>query len=211
MPQIINIRGTSGSGKSTAVRAIMNLAIEAATKTGRLGANPYYADPMVFGKKRKNPLFYLLEFPGHPDVAVLGHYGADCGGCDTLPDYAFIMELIRTRYQEGAHVIFEGLLLSHDKKQVTALWEWLGKKDFTVLELTEPLEVCLASVRERRARKGQDPNTFNPANTVRRHAEVIRASQQLEERGIPVRRVSRAECVPTVLGLLGLRAEALAA
>jgi ABC-type dipeptide/oligopeptide/nickel transport system ATPase component len=209
MPHVINIRGTSGSGKSTAVRTVMELATKMA---GQLGVTPYYADPAVFGKKRKNPLFYLLEFEaGHPGAAVLGHYGADCGGCDTLPDYAFIMELIRTRYGEGQHVLFEGLLLSHDKKQVTALWEWLGKKDFTVLELTEPLEVCLASVRERRARKGQDPNTFNPENTIRRHAEVIRASVQLEERGIPVRRVSRAECVPAVLDLLGLRAEALAA
>jgi ABC-type dipeptide/oligopeptide/nickel transport system ATPase component len=210
MPHIVNIRGTSGSGKSTAVRAIMNLSIEAAVKTGRLGVNPFYADPAVFGKKRKNPLFYLCEFPGHPDVAVLGHYGADCGGCDTLPNYEFIMNLIWERYQEGQHVIFEGLLLSHDKKQVTALYERLGKKDFTVLELTETLETCLASVRERRVRKGDSPD-FNTANTVRRHGEVIRASLQLEERGIPVRRVSRAECVPAVLELLGLRSEALAA
>lgn len=206
---VINLRGTSGSGKSTAVRAIMNLAIKVAVGTGREGVKPFFADPQTFGKKRKNPLFYLLEFPGFPDIAVLGSYGADCGGADTLPTYDFIMGLVRERHSEGQHVIFEGLLLSHDKKQVTALHEWLGKKDFTVLELTESLETCLASVRERRARKGQDPNTFNPENTIRRHAEVIRASTILEERGIPVRRVSRADCVPTILELLGLRGAAL--
>lgn len=198
---ILNIRGTSGSGKSTAVRAIMALASR---------TTPFMADPVVFGKKRKNPIFYLLQFPGAPDVAVLGHYGADCGGCDTLPNYAFIMELIRERHAEGQHVIFEGLLLSHDKKQVTALWEGLGKKDFAVLELTETLETCLQSVRDRRARKGAAPE-FNTSNTERRHAEVIRSCIQLEERGIPVRRVSRAECVPTILELLGLPEEAIAA
>jgi adenylate kinase family enzyme len=206
---ILNIRGTSGSGKSTAVRAIMNLAITANLNTGREGVKPFLADPAVFGKKRKSPLFYLLEFPGHPDVAVLGSYGADCGGCDTLPTYDFIMGLIRERHSKGQHVLFEGLLLSHDKKQVTALHKWLGEKNFTVLELTESLETCLTSVKERRARKGQDPDTFNPENTIRRHAEVIRASTILEERGIPVRRVSRADCVPTILELLGLQGAAL--
>jgi len=209
---IINVRGTSGSGKSTAMRAILNLAIEGALKTGRAGVTPVYADPAIFGKKRKGPLYHIAEFPGHRDVAVLGNYeSADCGGCDTLPTYEFIMNMIWERHHEYMHVLFEGLLLSHDKKQVTALWERLGKTDFTVLELTESLETCLASVKERRARKGQDPNTFNPDNTIRRHAEVIRASKVLEERGIPVRRVSRAECVPTILELLGLRQGALAA
>lgn len=203
MTHIINIRGTSGSGKSTAVRAIMNLAAQLSKE----GVQPFYADPMVFGKKRKAPLFYLCRFPDHPDVAVLGSYGADCGGCDTLPNYYFIMELIKERYREGSHVLFEGLLLSHDKKQVTALHEWLGKKDFTVMELTESLDTCIQSVSDRRMRKGDSPQ-FNTANTIRRHAEVIRASTILEERGIPVQRVSRAECVPAILELLGLRSAA---
>jgi len=201
MPQLVNIRGTSGSGKSTAVRSIMERADS---------VDPFLADPAVFGKKRKNPLFYLCQFKGHPDVAVLGHYGADCGGLDTLPSYAFITELIRTRYSEGQHVIFEGLLLSHDTKQVLGLWDWLGKKDFTVLELTETVETCVQSVRDRRARKGQPPE-FNTNNTVRRHGEVIRACSKLEAAGVPVRRISRAECVPTVLELLELRKEAVAA
>lgn len=191
---ILNIRGTSGSGKSTAVRALMALASE---------VTPHMADAS-FGKKRKNPLWYSLDFPRHSSVAVLGHYGADCGGCDTLPTYDFIMGLIRACHEDGFHVVYEGLLLSHDKKQTKALWEWLGQKEFAVLELTETVETCLASVRERRARKGAPPE-FNTDNTVRRHAEVIRASVQLEEVGIPVHRVSREQCLPKVLELINLK------
>lgn len=207
---IINIRGTSGSGKSTAVRAIMEMARAEQEREGGLGITSFGADPAVYPKKRKHPLFYLFQLGGQ-EISVLGHYETDCGGCDTIPSYDIMIALIKERYQEGYHVIFEGLLVAHDKKQVTALWEWLGKKDFTVLELTEPLEGCLQSVRDRRARKGADPNTFNPANTERRYAEVVRSCLQLEERGIPVRRVSRLEVVPAVLDLLGVRAEALAA
>lgn len=210
MPQIVNIRGTSGSGKSTAVRTIMNMAIAEATKAGTLGIQRMMADPAFYPKKRRHPLFYLFPLSGQ-QVSVLGHYETDCGGCDTIPSYDIMMALIKERYNEGYHVIFEGLLVAHDKKQVTALWDWLKHKDFTVLELTEPLAGCLDSVRARRARKGADPNTFNPANTERRFKEVVRSCQQLEERGIPVRRVSRAEVVPAVLDLLGVRAEAKAA
>jgi ABC-type dipeptide/oligopeptide/nickel transport system ATPase component len=198
---ILNIRGTSGSGKSTAVRAIMALSTN---------IMPIKADPVILGKKRKNPLAYLMECGG-ARVGVMGHYAADCGGCDTLPNYELTFELIKERHRDGYHVLFEGLLVAHDKKQCKALWEWLGRKDFAILELTETLETCLSSVRERRARKGADPDTFNPQNTIRRYQEVVRSCQQLEEHGIPVHRVTREQCVPKITELLGLKLQEIAA
>lgn len=214
---ILNVRGTSGSGKSTAVRAVMNLAIEEAAKTGRLGVVREMAqagfDPKRLNKKRKNPLLYRCNFDPHV-VSVLGSYEADCGGCDSLPSYEVTFGLVRAEHDAGNHVLLEGLLLSHDKKQFTALWEHLraqGKgEQLVILELTETLGTCLNSVRERRARKGADPE-FNTANTERRYKEVVSSCKQLEERGISVVRVTRAAAVPTIIALMGLQEGALAA
>lgn len=193
---IIQIRGTSGSGKSTAVRALIELAARKASVKA----------PKDFPAKRKNPVGYTLEFNGgSKPVAILGHYETACGGVDTLPSYDFIFGMIRHFHAEGFDVVFEGLLAAHDKKQCTALWEGIGKKDLTILELIEPLQVCLDSVKARRAARGADPDTFNPDNTVRRYKEVVSSCLKLEAIGIPVHRVGRGECLEKMLELLDVR------
>lgn len=205
---IIQIRGTSGSGKSTAVRTILNLAVEEAALTGRLGPQRVMAEPGWDAKnptkKRRAPLMYRFPLAGEA-VSVIGSYENDCGGCDGLPNYETTFGLVRGEHSAGRHVIFEGLLLAHDKKQVTALAEWVNiRSQIAVIELTESLEACLDAVRARRAAKGASPD-FNTENTVRRHKEVIHACKVLEERGLPVYRTSRAECVPKILELMGVK------
>jgi hypothetical protein len=215
MPIILQIRGTSGSGKSTAVRAVMAMANEVRPVTPA-------AD---FPKQRRNPVGYVASwntatphFPGargmvvgQCDVFFPGHYETACGGMDTLPSYAVSFGLIKVNYELGRNVVCEGLLAAHDKKQTLAVWEAIGRKDLAILELAEPLEVCLDSVRGRRAARGADPDTFNPQNTIRRYQEVVRSCLQLEEHGIPVHRVTREQVVPKITELLGLKLQEIAA
>lgn len=160
--------------------------------------------PADFPKKRRTPVGYRLEYSNGRSIFVPGHYESACGGCDTLPSYKVTFGLIKHFHGAGYHVVFEGLLAAHDKKQTLAVWEAIGRKGIAILELTEPLAVCLDSVKARRTARGSDPETFNPANTERRYAEVVRSCQQLEKKGIPIHRVDRAGCVAMVVALLGL-------
>lgn len=188
---IINVRGTSGSGKSTVVRKI----IEQSPSTDK-----------IFLKGRKQPLLYRLKFPGQV-ISIPGHYETPCGGCDTIPTYDLLFQIIREEHAAGHNVLFEGLLVAHDKKRTLELWDWLGRnpEQLQVLELTDPLQVCLDSVEKRRAsrpvplkppKKPKKP--FNPANTIRRYDEVIRSCKILEAEGIPIHRYSR-DAAPEVI------------
>lgn len=190
---IINVRGTSGSGKSTAVRQVM----DAATSIDR-----------IYVEGRKNPLLYRLNWPQFLEiVAVPGHYETPCGGCDTIKTYDQLFEIIRGEHKAGHHVLFEGLLVAHDKKRCTELWDWLEREPgmFNIIEITEPLEVCLASVEKRRSERKNPPSKpFNPDNTIRRYNEVVRSCEQLEAIGIEVYRKGREELESTIFELLGI-------
>ena len=144
MKKVINIRGTSGSGKTQLVRDIME----------RYGI---YKD---FGKQG------LLLNNG---TAVVGKYNNPCGGCDTLKDQAEIMETINFFYNQGFHIIFEGLMIS----TIHSTWVKFAEKfaeNFYVIYLDTPLENCLQNVLERREKSGKTYNKpFNPENTIKKH------------------------------------------
>lgn len=190
---IINIRGTSGSGKSTAVRKVMEFA-------------PIIEPEYIEG--RKTPYFYRLRWPGCV-ISVPGSYISQCGGSDTIKTYDQLFEIVRSEHEQGHHVLFEGLLVAHDKKRCTELWDWLGRKpgSFAIIEIAEPLEVCLSSVEERRRNRPKPPTTpFNPANTIRRYEEVKRSCTILEALSIPIHRCARGQIPFTVFDLLGMEA-----
>lgn len=188
---IINVRGTSGSGKSTAVRKIME-------QSPRI--------EKTFIQNRKNPVYYDLIWP-EKTILVPGHYETACGGCDTIKTYDHLFQIIRAAHTVGKDVLFEGLLVAHDKKRCTELWDWLNREPgtFHIIEITNSLETCLRSVEERRqARKKPPTKPFNPDNTVRRYKEVIRSCEQLEALGITIHREKRGEVPALICELLGL-------
>lgn len=191
---ILNVRGTSGSGKSTIVRKIMAMA--PATDVG-----------FQRGTTRKQPYWYTLKFPEF-SIVVPGHYETACGGCDTIKTYDELFAIIRNAHSCGMHVLFEGLLVAHDKKRTLELWDWLERDPakLQVLELTDSLEVCLESVEKRRmSRKNPPKKPFNPANTSRRYGEVQRSCVILENAGIPIHRYTRNEAPDVVCHLFGLK------
>lgn len=176
---IINIRGTSGSGKSHLAREIMKQ-YEATM--------PYY----VTG--RKQPIGYRLMKNGRKDLAVIGHYQTDCGGCDTIHDMNEIFKLVRASHNAGCDVLFEGLLISAEVNRTAQLH--LDGLPLIVVALSLPLEECLASVESRRAAKaertGGGPRPpLNPKNTESKHKGTMQSSARLEAQGVEVHRCDR--------------------
>lgn len=176
---IIQVRGTSGSGKSTVVRGVM---------TALGGWVP------VCAAGRKRPLYYLRTGPA---VAVLGHYESACGGCDTVGSARAVYELTAAVLRDGSvtHVLQEGLLLSEDAKWTAELARVIAP--VRVVFLTTPVERCIAQIKARRAEAGND-KPLNEANTRNRVAVIERARGKLVAGGIECHRAS-ADRTPRII------------
>ena len=157
---IIQIRGTSGSGKSTVMRTVMG--------NSRLWN-------AVIEPPRRKPLFYLND----SDWAVLGHYETQCGGCDTIGSAKAVYDLIGTF--RGTNILCEGLLLSEDTK-----WT-LQMSDVRVLYLATDVEECIRRIQKRRREAGND-KPLNESNTRNRVAVIDRSRVKLETAGVYCRR-----------------------
>lgn len=146
---VIQVRGTSGSGKSTAMRHMLEL-IE--------------PKPLVYATTRsRNPAHQRVRvYKGHLDgarVYVLGDYSPhrNAGGCDTIPKIDEVIELTKTYgTRERAIVLLEGLLLAHSWGAFGEFaHETFGERYINAF-LDTPVEKCLKRVVKRRAAKGQD-------------------------------------------------------
>jgi ABC-type dipeptide/oligopeptide/nickel transport system ATPase component len=151
-----NPRGTSGSGKTTIVRAIMAEA---------------KAEPYRFSEKK--PLIYRGELLWTP-LYVLGSYASTCGGCDTIDSVhkvaAMLQELMGD--PEPKIVVYEGLMISHMIGTVGLVAKLYGDRHVMGF-LDTPLSVCLERVQQRRDARGTT-KPFNPTNTIKDHASVQR-------------------------------------
>lgn len=183
---IIQIRGTSGSGKSTVMRKVMD----------SIGD---WNREMTEG--RKKPLYYL-SYSEWPLTAVLGHYESACGGCDTIGSAAAVYSLIESvqEFRNPVHVLCEGLLLSEDVKWTSQM------KDVRCVFLTTPLETCLKQIESRRTEAGND-KPLNPSNTSNRVATIERARVKLTDLGVFCRRCSADQAPRVILDWLRLHAQ----
>lgn len=179
---IIQIRGTSGSGKSTVMREVMN----------RLRGFPLAFKP-VFVEGRKKPLYYF-----NGSVSVLGHYESPCGGCDTIAGHETLYNLALERVKVG-HVLAEGLLLSEDVKWTSRL---AAEEEVRIIFLSVPLETCLDRIRGRRAARGND-KPLNVGNTTRRVGVISRARERLEEAGVRCYPATNDQAVRLILQWMG--------
>lgn len=186
---IVNLRGTSGSGKTELIRTIMR---------------SYARVRPISAEGRKRPLYYLLnDGPTGRSLAVLGHYETACGGCDTITDMDSIYALVRRCADTGYDVLFEGLLISNKFTRIAELCQE-RPGEVHVVELTTPLEECLAGIRERRLkRRSDDVRELNPRNTVAYYKSTKKTCERLEALGYPVHRGDRAAALGLVRNLLG--------
>ncbi len=166
---IVNIRGTSGTGKSYLARELMGL---------------YTGPKLIFKEKgRKQPIGYTFARPKKdgPSLAVIGHYETPCGGTDTISGYEQIYKLIVAAHKHGNDVLYEGLLLSGDVK-------WTGRLHqegfpLFVLALFVDIDVCIASINKRRWAKNPDKPPVNPKNTIAKVRGVELSMQRLKDMG----------------------------
>lgn len=172
MSLVVQVRGTSGSGKSTVVRAVMDL-------LGRSGFEE------VLKPGRKKPLYYVCS----KGITVLGHYETQCGGCDTIGSAAAIYDLIQELLVDGPKILCEGLLLSEDTKWTSVL---VAQAVVKIAFLDTPLETCLRQIDDRRKEAGKT-EPLNPLNTTRRVPVIERAYKKLSEQGIICEKVSPSE------------------
>lgn len=168
---IIQIRGTSGSGKSTVMRQVKDAIGKRWQPIHKPG--------------RKQPLYYT-----HGGIALLGHYESPCGGCDTIGSARAVYTLINTL--AFPVILCEGLLLSEDVKWSSQL------PDLHVAYLTTPLETCLAQIRERRKQAGND-KPLNEANTSNRVHVIERSRLKLSNLGVVCRRCSANQATLVIL------------
>jgi hypothetical protein len=176
---LINLRGTSGAGKTTVVRALM----------ARCGCKAIYG---ALGLRL--PEAYVLS--GERPAFVIGPYLTPCGGCDRIQPFALVPELI-ARYAEHGHVIFEGLLMSTTYGAVGQLTErWESR----VLFLDTPLDVCIARVEARRAAAG-NLRPFNPKLLTQKHFTIMRLKERFGSRAVVI---SDRDATATIMRLLSI-------
>lgn len=174
---IIQVRGTSGSGKSWVVRSFM----ETLEWQG------------ITIPERKQPLYYrCLAAP----IYVLGSYETPCGGCDTIGSarqvYGVILSL-RTNGLFDSHVLCEGLLLSEDTKWTSQLASF----GLRVIFLTTPIDQCITQIKARRAAAGNG-KPLSETNTRCRVEVIERARKKLSGSGIITARAPAFQAVTII-------------
>lgn len=192
---IVNIRGTSGSGKSTIVRAIRD----------SLSWSPEH----TLG--RKQPICYRCVDSNHNghEIVIPGHYETQCGGCDTIKNQAFVQEFIRSELKgiTGVEaILYEGLLLSEESKRTIELVREFGD-EHVVIHLTTPVELCIERINARRRAKDPDAKPVNESNTRNRVRVIQRACDKIVAVGGRVEHLSDGDALCRVRTLLDLSNE----
>ncbi len=152
---IVQIRGTSGSGKTWLIYKLME----------HLNAQPILRDD----EKIEG---YLLD----QNIRVAGRYTTACGGMDTIRGKEDGEALIR-KYAELGHVFFEGLLISG----VWGRWYKLAQDypgQYLWLFMDTPLEKCHEQVM---IRNGGKPISMK--NLEGKHRAVKSAYKKAEAAG----------------------------
>jgi predicted kinase len=150
---LVKMHGTSGSGKSTIARELMEK-----------------------GEVIKLDHAYEVKMPGlDKSLFVLGLYNSACGGCDTLTAGQQI-DLIHY-YAPRGHVFYEGLLGSEYYGKLGEASERYGRKHVFAF-IDTPIEVCIARVKHRRLEAGNN-KPLNETNTRERVHKIQRLKMKL--------------------------------
>jgi hypothetical protein len=180
MSTIINIRGTNGSGKTTAVKSLINF---------------MKGTPMV--ENGKTWAYNLKD-----RVYVLGRYETPTGGCDGIRTQQEIYDGIRKLAALG-NVVYEGVIISAMYGKFRELEDELKPQHHYIWAcLDTPLETCIAQTIKRRETKG-NMKPFNPDGLKGKFRGVETTRARLEEEGRDVRTLSHQLPLAQLLNWLG--------
>lgn len=135
---IINIRGTSGAGKTVLIYEFFKWCSEITPIRNPKGVIKLYQ--CVYG----DSLVYVLgEYPK----------GQTIGGCDRIQTQHEVRVLI-DEYCKHGNVLFEGLMITH-------IYGWYAEKaktmprEYLFLMLDAPFDECIDNIRKRRVIQGR--------------------------------------------------------
>lgn len=184
---IINVRGTSGTGKSTLIRRVME---------------QYPNKARIMDPGRKQPIGYVCSRPKGNNLGVVGHYETPCGGCDTIAAMDRIFELVASSWSPQMDIIFEGLLISADVNRTAALHH--ATLPLLVVALNTPIDVCIESINERRQRRNPDLPPVKEKNTISKYKGVQKSVDRLNAEGVTTFWGSRETAYDRIAAELGL-------
>lgn len=173
MATIVNIRGTSGSGKTTAVRYVMKklgvVSNIVSSKSKAPGASTRYR--LQYGKR-------VVGYRLSGGVLVVGRYETACGGCDGIKTQEEIVERVKKFAYMGEVVLFEGLTLGTIYTRYYELSALLKKSGhrFIWAFLDTPIDVCIKRVLKRRRLAG-NTKPFNTKHTEAKFRSINSAKQ----------------------------------
>lgn len=190
---IVNVRGTSGAGKSTIVYKIIN----------QFAAVPITANQNA-PEKPKDIFGYKMILPSGQHLYVPGKYLTACGGCDTVKTQDEVCDRVRVMSKWG-HVLFEGLLISHlfsryrdlDKELRLSAPVGYGT-GYLWAFLDTPLDRCLSQVAARRVAAGKEA-AFNQTNTRQKWDDMRRVFKKCTAANLNVRWIPVDSAVEEVL------------
>lgn len=161
---LIQIRGTSGSGKTWIIKKLMS----------EYEFNPIKKNGVVMG-------YYCEEL----NTFLVGKYETACGGCDSIKTQDETCSRIRKALNKGWNVIFEGLICSHISKRYAELYEELTEKGEKVeyIFLNTSLEKCRDNINKRRAQAGKPPTTAK--NTEKDYTSTRKSRKNMNSMGVP--------------------------
>lgn len=162
---IIQVRGTSGSGKTWIVNRLME----------------EYPFKPIASKKGEIKGYYSETL----NLFIVGKYTVACGGCDTVKTQDEICRRIRVAVKKEWNVLFEGLICSHISKRYAEIYtemEDAGIKTRFIF-LSTPLEVCRKNINTRRAKRGKPP--VFAKNTEKDYTSTHRSRDNMAEMGVP--------------------------
>jgi hypothetical protein len=149
---VINLRGTNGSGKSTAVRKILIDHSHSRIKLTSVGDAGCYVpslDLIVVGEYPYNQGGLLTKEP----------YALAGGGCDGFGTQDDVCEAVRKAHSIALNVLFEGIIVSTIYRRYAALTKELG--DYIWAYMTTPEDIALQRVLERNGGEPIQMDTFH--------------------------------------------------
>jgi hypothetical protein len=179
MNTVLNIRGSNCSGKSSAIRSVMQ----------HVGV----AETLKHPTSGKTAGYRL-----NSGVFVVGRYESVCGGCDTIHSFKEIADAV-ILYSRSGPVLFEGFIWSGIFKSSHELARNLGGHAKTVFATMDtPVATCIRRVHVRRAAAG-NYKPFDPTNLIAKHRSVIKAHVKLDLAGWDTRLLSHRNPLPSLL------------
>ena len=164
---IIQIRGTSGSGKSWVVHNLI--------KTLEKTLQPWgYFEETASGRERKIPSWYTYG----DKIKILGPYQEACGGVDNIGASAPRVFPYMEQFDNKGNLVFaEGLLLSED-----VIWSERLKDRILVLHLDTPVDKCFQQVMSRKAKTGRGSKDLDRVKMklAKRVQTISRAVKRME-------------------------------